>query len=402
MARRSGKARIDRAQLLRTIRLFLLPALATIALAAAAGAYALARIVEQAQPDIALALMPSLPPALDAKAQMVLADAGNPDVAGRIAEARALAQRSLRSSALNPGALRMLGAARAGRLVDGAPLIAMALRLSRRDIGAQLFQIEIEVGRNNIPATLRHYDQVLRVSPSVGPTLYPILLSASDDRTIRPHVRRLVAEDPPWLARLAGWTIDNPDHLVRLARLVPWIPADSEAMSLDYGPAMIDALVARNLFDAAYVDYLAYSRSAAMAPGQRRPIRPFDWTSVDNFETGSDPVADRAGAFDIFADAGASGEVLSKLTRLAPGAYRFAFTLGAVEGAGAAVHAAISCADGGRPLQTGEARIAARAVRVDFQVPPGGCRYQWIRLNVRAGQEPVRARLDRLTLARAG
>jgi hypothetical protein len=405
MARRLRKAWKNRAPFVRMVKLLLLPALVTLALAGAAGAYSLARVVEQVRPDVALAIMPSLPPALDARADQLMAGVADRDIPGRVAEARALAQRSLRASALNPSALRTLAAARQGSLTDGARLVELALQLSRRDLGAQLLQIEIDVARNDIPATLRHYDQVLRVAPSVGPTLYPILLSASDDRAILPFVRQLVSADPPWLGRLAGWTLENPDYLVKLTRLVPWIPPSSEAMSQDFGPPMIDALVRQNRFDAAFVDYLAYRRAMPFAPpDHRRPLRPFDWTSMDNFETGSDAVADRPDAFDIFAESGASGEVLSRLGRLAPGTYRLAFALTSVEGSGGAVQIAVSCAGGDNQtaLLSNASPISPHGVAVDFNVPATGCPYQWVRLHVRAGQEGMHARLERLSLVRAG
>lgn len=388
------------------MRLFtrlLLPALAIVALAGMAAAYALARVVEERQPDLSLMVMPSLAPALAVKADRLIADSGTGQDRAKLAEARRLAQRALRAAPLNPEALRTLAVTGPQNVDAWRSLIATALRVSRRDIGSQLLQIELDVARNDVGATLRHYDQALRVTPSIGPTLYPVLLTATDDPALLGSIRRFVSTDRPWLPRLSGWVVENPRYLTRFTRLVEALPPRSEAMSLAYGGPMIDGLVAQERLSDAYVNYRAYRRAMLLKPREaHRPLRPFEWTSLDNFETGSDRVSDRADAFTIFADRGANGEILSRLTRLAPGTYRLSSALNSVEGGGAHLQTQISCAGGGAPtsLLSNEIPVSQRSIAMNFTVPAGRCPFQWVRLHVRAGDETFRAQLERLSLNR--
>lgn len=388
---------------MRVLAAWVLPVLFTFALAAAASAYSMARLVERSRPDLALSVMPSLAPALTAKADAMILTAARGNAQPVLAEVRQLAVRSLIASPLNPEGLRLLAAT--GRLDASRPLLATALRTSRRDIGTQLMQIEVEVAADNVPAALRHYDQALRVSPAVGPTLFPVLLTATDTATLVPPIRALVANDPPWLPRLMAWSIDNPQYLGKLTRIVPAIPPRSEAMSLDYGPLIIQSLVEQNRYEAALLNYRAYTRAMALLPPEaRRPLRPFDWAAVDNFETGSTTVAGSASAFTIFADREAEGDVLSRLGRLSPGTYRLVYQLTEVEGAGAQLQTQVSCAaaQSGRSL-LGEARpIANSRVSLTFVVPPAGCAFQWVKLHARTTQESFQARLDRLSIDRVG
>src|SRR5205085_6563401 len=187
---------MTRAELLSAVKRLILPALVTLALAGVSCTYALARILETSRPNLALALMPSLPPAIDAKTQQLLVDARMNNEPGKLSEARHLAIRSLEASPLNPAALRVLAVTGPQRLEAVRGLVATALRLSRRDVEAQLMQIELDVARNDIPATLHHYDQALRVRPSIGNVLFPTLLSAGDTPHLLPPIRRLVATDP--------------------------------------------------------------------------------------------------------------------------------------------------------------------------------------------------------------
>src|SRR5438132_8071185 len=162
---RKKKQGPSRAELFGTVKRLILPGLVTLLLAGVSCAYALARIVETARPNLALSLMPSLPTAIDAKTQQLLVDARLNNEPGKLSEARHLAIRSLEASPLNPAALRVLAVTGPQPLEAVRGLVATALRLSRRDVEAQLMQIELDVARNDIPATLHHYDQPLRARP---------------------------------------------------------------------------------------------------------------------------------------------------------------------------------------------------------------------------------------------
>ena len=392
-----------RAELFRVVKRLALPTLITIALAGVAGAYAVARIAEQGRPDLALSLMPSLAPALGAKADATIAANVRGEMAPML-EARALAQRSLLASPLNSAALRVIAAT--GPQSQGRRLVAASLRLSRRDLGAQLMQIELDVARNNIPATLRHYDQALRVKPSVGTVLYPILLSATDVPDVLPEIRRLVATGPEWLAGMIGWTIENPDYQRRMARLVDAIPAGSDALAPGLGQALVERLVERRELAAAFMVQQTYgrrSRVARFAGGFTYP--PIDWTTADTYEARSEIVEGPAPRVRFSAEADAHGVFLSRLAALPPGRYRLAFAVEkpADDSAGT-LGLTLSCQSGrqDRAFSISQIRLASGRFAQPFTIPPRGCPFQWLRFSVESRQGSVIADLTRVAIERAG
>lgn len=376
----------------------------TMSLAAAAGCYSVARITEKLRPELALTLMPSLAPALATQAdRLIVEGARGPRPADQMAEARVLAQRALRSSALSAESLRTIAVSQGQQVQGWQHVLETALRVSRRDVGTQFLSIETAVARNDVEGALRHYDQLLSFSPSAGATLYPIMLTASDDGSILRALRRTVSTDPPWLERMIRWSWENPAFAVRLARLIDAIPPSSDAMAPDFAHLLVDVLVTQGRLREAYLTYHSYRRAAAYAGHAWRPVRPFDWAGVDNVDTGSDATSGAEGTFAVFADRDASGEFLVRLHRLQAGTYQFSFRLHSLEGAGASLQTQISCAGGAASANLSSRYVAATRAGVaimTFTVPPQQCPFQWIRLYIRAGNVSFTARIDGLSLRR--
>lgn len=381
-------------------RRLIIPLLITAALSVTAGAYSVARILEKARPDVALSIMPSLPPALVAKADaaMVASERGP----GQMANGRAFAERALKSAPLNPDALRTLALVSSDDTDRALKLLTTAHGLSRRDIGTQVVMIELAAARGDVSGALRHYDQALRVKPSVGSTLYPVLLSAADDPSLLPAIRNVVAKGPSWLPHMTGWALENPKYLPPLTALVEAFPLGSNAMSQDYGHPMIDELVKQRRYRDAYVVYGAYRKAMLRTPkSEHRPFRPFDWAPADNFETGSDAVPGQPASFEIFAESASRGEVMSKLNHLPGGKYSISFGVDPID-AGGQLQTAIFCAGTkeDNSLFVSNVPLSAGTFRREFTVPQSGCLFQWVRLLVQAGEGPVRARLKDISLTR--
>lgn len=394
-----------RAELFRLLKRLALPALITIALAGAAGAYAVARITENGRPDIALRFMPSLAPALGAKADALIA-ANVRGERGQLLAARALAQRSLRASPLNSAALRVIAATGPQNQAYWRRLVETSLRVSRRDLGAQLLQIELDVARNDIPATLRHYDQALRVKPSVGATLYPILLAATDVPDVLPEIRKLVATGPEWLPSMMAWTVDNPDYQRRVARLVGAIPAGSDALAPGFGQALVEALVERRELAAAFMVQQTYGRRSRV-PGFAGGFtyRPIDWTTADDYETGSNLIDRPTPHVRFFAEQGDQGVFLWRLAALAPGRYRLSFAIDKpADGTAGTIGLALTCQARGpeRALAQSQVQLASGRFDQTFAIPPRGCPFQWLRFSVAARQGSVTADLTRVAIDRVG
>ena len=133
-------------------------------------------------PEVALRIAPFNAAALAISADRLIAT----DPIGKASAGAQLAERSLRTQALGASAVRILGY---GAEVDRHParaeaLIKLSQRVSRRDLGAQLWLIERAVGTGDVPEALRHYDIALRTTDKTAQLLYPILTSALDEQAV--------------------------------------------------------------------------------------------------------------------------------------------------------------------------------------------------------------------------
>ncbi|WP_327460409.1 hypothetical protein [Sphingomonas sp.] len=380
--------------LAREARPLLLPALIGLAGAAAASAYTVARLAEKARPDFALQLYPSLAPAKTHKADALLADtaAGR----GRFMRARSLAFESLAADPLNPAALRVIAATEPASSPRLAPLLDLASKASRREVGVQLLQIELAVTRNRVDQALHHYDQALKVKPSVGSILFPVLLNAATDRELLPSIRCVIAANPVWLRNLSSWVLENPELMPQFALLVPALPLRSEAASQDFGHAIVEGLVEQRRYPEAYSSYLTYKRAMLLTPKEEhRPYRPFEWMPVESPDFGAE-ANDENNAFELYASQNATGDVLRRLTRNAPGRYRLSFAVEPLEGRPQSFQTSITCpaSSGSAPRLPSKVSAVGNIVRVEYAVPPN-CPFQWIQMTLKAGTSPVRMRLSR-------
>lgn len=386
------------------LRWMVAPAAAGLLLAGLTGAHAFARLVEASRPDFALAVWPSLPVAATAKADQLIATSQGGRNKAKLAQARQVALASLRREPLNPGALRTLASMERLSSPRAERLLTTSLVVSRRDAGTHLLEIEAKVAKGDIDGVLHHYDQALTVKPSMGPVLFPILLGATDDAGALTAIRKAVAHDPRWLPNLMNWSNANPDLLPALSRIVQAIPAASEALAPGYGQAAIESLVNKKQFDAAFRTYRAFQR-------QRTPqgfaggfmYRPIDWAVQDNYDHGSQLVEQPRPFVRIYAEPTAKGTVLSRLVALPPGRHTLRLVLEpAQDSANAMLAIALSCAIGEeRGFYEASTSARSRSAQAVFDVPQG-CPYQWIRLNIQAGEQPVELNLRRVDLARAG
>ncbi|HEU5068306.1 MAG TPA: hypothetical protein VFT61_08990 [Sphingomicrobium sp.] len=379
-----------------------LPGLVGIVLAGFAGAYSFARLAETARPDLALALMPGLPSAMTTKVDQLIAESADGYDRSKLAEARKMALTSLRSEALNPGALRTLAATAPHNLKNAPRLIATSLAISRRDVGTQLLQIEIDVARNNIDAVLRHYDQALSVKPSVGPVLFPIMITATEDPGALAAIRRAVSKGPDWLPNLVEWANANPAYLAGLTRILSAIPQRSAAMAPGYGQAIVETLVSEKEYGPAFTAYHAYAGSDgnnAFSGGFL--YKPLDWRLEDNFDYGAELVEQKQPFVRIYADPKSDGVAMSRLVSLPAGKYALELVLDPLPDSGSGkINVSVSCiTDQDRGMYRSELPIQRMERRLSFSIP-SGCRYQWIRMGVAAADAPVEANLRRAALSR--
>lgn len=160
-------------------------------------AIGLANVLRDNRPDLALAWAP-----WDARAKARAAELKMVPKADRasLADVRRLSLDALRRDPLAAVALRNIGMMESldGREAEARRIFNLAGKLTKRDLGVHIWQIEDQVKRGDIPGALAHYDMALRTSVAARDLLMPILIRASDDPAIAEPLRRFLGRRPPW------------------------------------------------------------------------------------------------------------------------------------------------------------------------------------------------------------
>ena len=286
-------------------------------------------------------LQPGLSLRFDADNPIALVRAARADVVAGTGEeanggARALAaaRRSIAQNPLNADAFGLYGLV---SLANSEPdvigrQVAMADRLSRRDLSTQLFLIEDSVRRNDVAEALRHYDAAMRVKESVRPTLLPILTEAIREPAIRQRFLPYMNASTPWLEAFTRHAVSNssdPASIAALAMEAGGFPEGPQFATRV--PELLSVLVGRNELDTAYrfyqsvgggdpamlrkVEFTEETTDQALAPFTWQPVLVGEIDSI--FVAGADGQLE----FEARMEAGRSGHILRKLFALPAGDY---------------------------------------------------------------------------------
>lgn len=304
-------------------------------------ALAISGVTRTANPTLALRFMPGESLALAGQAeQLLVAEAQNPP-----AQVEALAKASLRNQALNPRALRVLGYFASARRDEkrARALIQLAERQSRRDAFTQLWLIEDAAQRGDIKGALTHYDIVLRTKPSIYSKLFPILLGALEDPSIRAALSHYIRTDEGWAPQFLTYATANSTNLPALVALVIESGGlkDPEAAHLQ-DLELLKRLVAEKQFSEARQIYMHMRGASAArltdiafdATDGRSQFGPMGWQLSGEADSGAAITGGENGrpALSVFANAATTAAVARKLLFLRPGSYDFAATLSRFEG----------------------------------------------------------------------
>lgn len=360
-----------------------------------------AGVHRQERPELVLAVDRVFGAAPDARAAAVLAKRmlGDGRNRGPLAGARAMAAAALRRDPTVVDAVAVIGLATAlGQAPDQAErAFVYADQLSRRDIGTQLWLIERAVQRNDIPATLRHYDTVLRVSPPMATQLFPVLSQASRVPGIAVALNTLLNTRPNWgrdflSFMLRGQSDPRAIFLVSRGLVSPNDPGEREHLGL-----LLRALTAARAFDFAWQAYVAawparargsdllWNGDFSTDPG----APPFDWGFAEDPSQAPERRARRGGDIALYLPTGANAEaeVARQLVQLAPGSYALAGTAGGVaDDPDIRPFVTISC-DGTQSTSLARQDLpvspeSGRPFGLRFTVP-GSCTHQWVSIHVR-------------------
>lgn len=313
----------------------------------------------------------------------------------------------LMSEPLSARALRQLGAARALAGDDTASkrLHNLAERLSRRDLGTQLWMIERSAAAGDVAETLRHYDLALTTEPSSGDLLYPVLADAIADEAVREALTPYVRADRPWVHSFLATALDqaSPAALAGLIAI-----ARPETVKTIMGRLLgrmardADFATARTLLMATAVGRAA---SASMAVSDRTTapqLGPFGWELARS--DGVDAMRDGEG-FVVRISSGASGLAARRVLILRPGRYRFGYAVQSRgEAGGASLSTDAQCLSGPNsppPLPTvvTNADEAGKQVEHALTVPAGCSAVAMVfRVIGSDAQQDETLRVDRIAL----
>lgn len=270
--------------------------------------------------------------------------------------ANALARDALRRNPVAVPAVSTLGlnAQIEGDTAAARRIFAYAEKLTRRDLQTQLWAIEDAVARDDIPGALYQYDIALRTQRNAGTILFPVLVGALSEPSVRQALVDMLTRQPPWgnefvnHAAAAGTDPRATLALVESMRRanVP-VPALASAR-------VIDALLASGDGEAAWRYYASLypqierdaSRDPRFTARLEAPTR-FDWLPVENAGvTATMEVADAGGRFDFITAPGAGGNVLRQTQMLRAGDYLIEGVAGVEQTGAPSPYWLLACAGG--------------------------------------------------------
>ena len=366
--------------------------LGTLALGWACVGVTLSSVLGSSLPDLVLSIWPASPSAHAARSSQMLA--AGPLSPARIEQAATEARGALQQDPLNVEAARNLGVLHGiwGDNLGAEHLITYAESLSRRDLPTQLWLIESNVRRNNIPAVLQHYSRALAVSPEAGGLLFPILSDAATFPYVRRPLVQLLLSRPEWWLDFDNYAINHAASpatvydLARLTHLSVRNGGERDAIS-----NALSRLAGMNRFDLAFGLYRAVVGPSALATLVRNGdfesdghLQPFDWVLANgNGRAAAIQTRLEGGGRALFlqVQSGLSGEVARQLLTLPPGEYTVSLESGDIRrDEGERPQLAVLCAQGATQLldmRLPPSPPAGTNSARNFPVP-AGCQAQWL------------------------
>lgn len=374
-----------------------------------------ANIFRQKAPDVALLLSPNDAGALAKRNDFGLAQDSE---TGKWRVSSLAALSSLRSEGLNPRAVRQLAfvAENDGDDVKTKRLIAAAEKMTRRDVGAQLWLANHWAAKNDIGRALKHIDIGLKTVPESGSLLFPLLASALDQPEFQAQFAPYIAASPQWISSFIDYSLGKRVKLDILARSI--VSAGGLRKSGDSDK--LNLLLLNHLASAGhYRDILPYYQSLKMAdPRLARDIAltatsinpahgPLAWTTVQNVDVdaaivtseGPDPYQ-----MDISVGQAKRRVAAQKLLYLSEGSYAvnaaYLFSEGGRE---AAVGWQISCVGGASAVDLAAPLYRASEIqqpegKMEFRfIVPPNCSSQLLKLTAVGGSEGT---ITRITIRR--
>jgi hypothetical protein len=367
-------------------------------------AHATAMVVREANPALALSLVPNdaiaITKLIDAKALFAASPAG-------IVRTKRSVRVALKNQAVSSSTVRILALVHyAGGKINAAnTALGLSEKLSRRDVSVQVGLIQNSVLRDNAAQALYHYDTALRTSPGAQASLFPFMVAATGERALLPDFAKILGRGPEWRFPFYAALIEKTPSRENVALLYNALLGTAGAFHEEATADLINRLATDKNYLLAYSIYAQAAPNAIKNPfafNQSSRFQPFDWLLFDNsaasaFLVSHNGEAQGAIGLSFRAEADQDQTIARKLVTLPAGRYQISAHVQSAKGAvGAFVYWSIKCADG----QTLSGRDNANGPTANFVVPAVSCKAQWIDLNVSSKAQPISGEIGKVTLLR--
>lgn len=320
------------------------------------------------------------------------------------------AKRSLIGQAVNARALRQLGvvAEAKGDIKSARALVTLAAKMSRHDVGSQIWLINDAVSRENAGSALTHFDTALRTTETSSITLLPILIAATEEPSLIEPLANILKVAPPWRYPFYVGLIDKGPSAENMLRLYSALARTPGAMNREGVRGMIGRLIRDKFFTQAaevYRNETSQNKRGAAHNGDFESdgdLQPLDWAYGDGDGVRGIRVPKKAGSLQQFAlyyvlDSGKQGEIARQMVVLKPGRYQLSgvHNISDNDQLGSLTWQII-CADTNVAVLNGSTTNPSLETR--FVVPTSGCGAQWLILNARALDTRVSGWVDNIAL----
>ncbi|TXC72006.1 hypothetical protein FSB78_14400 [Sphingomonas ginsenosidivorax] len=208
------------------------------------------------------------------------------------------------------------------------PIFDYVQRLTRRNLQAELWQIQDSAVRGNVSNSLRHIDIALRTSRQAPDLLFPVLGAVIQDVDTRERLARIMLTHPRWNELFIPYVAGNGQDPLAVAALFRRLAAGSIVI-----PAPSQAIIVARLVTS-HPDQ-AWAYYASFRPGVTRThLRdgrfstaivepsPFDWVPTDDTSLSVSILRAReGGAVELSVPSSSGGQLLSQFQYLPPGIY---------------------------------------------------------------------------------
>jgi hypothetical protein len=301
------------------------------------GKDALANIAESLNAPLVHKISSGHPAGNLAKAQALL----NSGKKGReMADASQFAKASIRTQAINPAALNVLGyvlsESKTPDITKARKIQALAYRTSRRDINVIRWMIADGERRGDLPDILKYYDNGMRLGPESQQILFPRLNLAMGVAAFHPMFSPYIKNNASWLPNFLGYTLYNSktsDKVAEAIMMAGGLPKnDQKYREIEGG--LLGLLTSQGHFDIAKQYYLTLDdakpnilNSLALTQDNVNPLRSaITWQPVNTASAGGDfvssPVKNKM-MLQAFVLPGGNGNIAAKLLYLSSGTYSF-------------------------------------------------------------------------------